>query len=68
MTKTCAYCNAPITRQHPLCRLCAQRQRHARQRAAQLTDDQKRAIARAAVQSLREHGRVKVRFLQVRKV
>jgi predicted amidophosphoribosyltransferase len=65
MVKLCPICDAPIKGWYAVyCRHCAQALRRARQVARALTPGQKRAIARAAVQSLREHGRVKVRFLK----
>ena len=64
-TKTCRICNAPIKFWHAtLCVHCSQSLRFARKRAAQLTADQKRAMAKAAVKGLTEKGYVKVRFLQ----
>lgn len=63
----CAFCDAPLSLQNKgktLCRSCSERLRRGREVARKLTPDQKRTVARAAVQCLVQHGRVGVRFLR----
>ncbi len=66
--KTCAICGAPIIGFYAAhCRKCSQSLRRGCELAARLTPDEKRAMAKAAVQGLIAKGYVKVRFLQRRK-